>query len=164
MQIQVREFADSDTKRVKELIGIYNTFFEDIDPWKAIHYGKNAVEFYLQQMIQQTHINGKFLIVVVDGVIVGFVQGHVHKPSKSEIMERGNFLSGDVDNLFLLEEFRSYGIGTMLMQEMESFFLTQGCTSIALNVFAPNIKAQEFYRKLGFSPRATVMVKRLTTK
>lgn len=163
MEVKIRDFAESDSARIKELIAIYNRFFEDIDPWKAIRYGENAVEFYFKQMIDQTNAGGKFLIAEVSETVVGFIQGHVHMPSETERMERGNFLSGDVENLFLLEPFRSAGIGRMLMQRMEEFFLSQGCTSIALNVFEPNVNAQEFYKKLGFSTRAMIMVKRLST-
>lgn len=164
MNIQIREFITQDTVRIKELIATYNQFFEDIDPWKAIAYGDNAVEFYFKQMVDQTNIGGKFFVVIVHETIVGFIQGHVHLPSTTEIMERGNFKSGDIENVFILEPYRSLGIGKLLMQEMENFFVSQGCSSIALNVFAPNVNAQEFYKKLGFTTRAMIMVKRLPTQ
>lgn len=160
MDILIRDYQPEDELRLLELIEVFDQYFIDIDPWKAIKYSEKAAAYYLHQMITYPQ-NGKFLVAEIDNKIVGFIAGHIHKQTEKEIMERGQSISGDIEDFFVLESFRFRGVGTALIEKMEQFFKDAGCSHITLDVFAPNTLAREFYDKNGFTERALILVKRL---
>lgn len=53
------------------------------------------------------------------------------------------------------------GAGAALMEAAEGFARRHGCDSIVLNVLEGNARARRFYRKHGFEPEYTQMVKPL---
>jgi len=55
-----------------------------------------------------------------------------------------------VTELFVQEEYRSRGIGTLLMNFAEHELLKKGIKKIFLLVGRPNIRAQKLYQSLGF--------------
>ena len=61
--------------------------------------------------------------------------------------------------LYLEEGSRGKGIGTRLMKMMEEYFRQNNCDVSKVEVFAPNIKAHNFYRELGYQDRAIDMTK-----
>lgn len=83
----------------------------------------------------------KYWVAEIDGKVVGFI--------KSEILDtRPGMLY--IDNLFVHPEFRSRGIGTTLIQSVESLFKKKGANKMRLYVAEQNINAEKLYKKLGF--------------
>jgi len=164
MEISIREYQDTDRPVVELLMKAFNDYFERIDPWQVLKYKATSAMFYTDRMIADSKAHdGVIFVAEVDGHVVGFIQGSMHEQTEIEIQERGHVVSGDIKELFVDEKYQRQSIGELLMDKMEQYFLDKGCLQIALDVFAPNEKARKFYKKMGFTERALILVKRLPT-
>lgn len=63
-------------------------------------------------------------------------------------------LTAEVDELFVLPDHRSSGVGSQLLREAEAEAVQHGCTNIALQIGTSNLRAKEFYFGHGYSERA----------
>lgn len=63
-------------------------------------------------------------------------------------------LTAEIDEFFVLPEFRGRGIGTRLLHAAEAEFAARGCTNVSLQLGRRNGSAREFYRAHGFAERA----------
>ncbi|WP_281738551.1 ribosomal protein S18-alanine N-acetyltransferase [Enterococcus dispar] len=59
-----------------------------------------------------------------------------------------------ITNIAVDPDFQGVGIGTFLLQELESFAHKHGCVTMSLEVRLSNRDAQRLYRKLGYVSRA----------
>ncbi len=63
-------------------------------------------------------------------------------------------LTAAIDELYVISEMRSKGIGRLLVQTAETEMRERGCVHIEMEVAARNVRAQRFYSLMGFSTRA----------
>jgi GNAT superfamily N-acetyltransferase len=63
-------------------------------------------------------------------------------------------LTAEIDEFFVLPEFRSQGAGGRLLRAAETTFIAAGCTSVALQLARNNEPGRAFYRRHGYSARA----------
>lgn len=61
---------------------------------------------------------------------------------------------GHITNVAVLPEFQGAGVGSYLLNELESFSVANNCETMSLEVRLSNRDAQRLYRKLGFVSRA----------
>jgi ribosomal protein S18 acetylase RimI-like enzyme len=64
---------------------------------------------------------------------------------------------GEVDSIYVREEYRSLGIGDQLMKRSLEWMDKKGVTSKKILVTAGNQDALSFYRRYGFRPRRMVL-------
>lgn len=57
----------------------------------------------------------------------------------------------ELKRIYLLSKFQGQGIGAALMQEAAASARHKGARRLLLGVYANNTRAQQFYRKVGFS-------------
>jgi len=62
-----------------------------------------------------------------------------------------------MESLFVREDFRKMGIGTMLYTHAADKAKELGIVRIELSVWAFNKSANSFYEKIGFQPQRTTM-------
>lgn len=63
-------------------------------------------------------------------------------------------LCAAIDELYVVRESRSQGVGQLLVQTAETTMRELGCMYIEMEVAAHNVRAQHFYSLLGFATRA----------
>ena len=69
---------------------------------------------------------------------------------------------GWVNYLAIEPDFQRHGLRRQMMQAIEEKLLTLGCPKVNLQVRTGNVKAIEFYKRIGYSPdEAVSMGKRL---
>ena len=66
-----------------------------------------------------------------------------------------------VENVIVLPEWRTHGLGQALMQWIEAHAREAGCSKITLDAYAVNLSAQAFYKRLGYDPSGVHFVKDL---
>jgi len=71
------------------------------------------------------------------------------------IISLGPDLIGEIDSLFVAEEFRNKKIGDSLMRAALDWFDKNGATSKSIVVIHGNESAHSFYARYGFLPRST---------
>ena len=66
-----------------------------------------------------------------------------------------------VENVVFHPEFRGAGYGEALMQEFECIARAADCSMLTLDAYARNVRARNFYQRLGYDPRGVHFVKEL---
>ncbi len=89
-----------------------------------------------------------------------------HVLGMAALTMRKELLSGDpsahVEILSLSTDAEGQGIGTALMQAMDSIALKRGANSMSLHVFANNTRARALYEKQGYDGELMRYFKRLS--
>jgi len=67
-------------------------------------------------------------------------------------LEHGG-LTAEIDELFLLPDYRSAGLGRRLLETAEAGFRRAGCTNVALQLGRENADGRRFYARCGYSAR-----------
>ena len=62
---------------------------------------------------------------------------------------------GEIESIFIAEEFRGQNVGEALMQHALHWLNDQGVTSKVIDVAVGNERAFKFYARFGFFPRVT---------
>ena len=160
MNVKFRDYKDSDFNIIKQGIEGLMDHIVKMDPLKRqrrMHaYSKN----YTKNLVSKVKKNkGLILIAYEHENIVGFIAGFIEKQSKENLLECVPTKAGRIDDLFVYPEYRSKNIGRLLMKKIENYFKKNGCDVIKLNVFTPNIRAHEFYKKLNYQDRLVGMIK-----
>jgi len=101
------------------------------------HYGEKIKE-----------ISGVCFVAEMNGEIVGYLTA-----AKKEVPSYRNVTVADLENIFVKKEFRSHGVGKMLMNKFKEWAKEIKMDKVAVNVFALNDRAIEFYKREGFTPQ-----------
>ncbi len=100
-------------------------------------------------------INGGCLLVArVDNKIVGYLNGGIHNKKTSH---RTIPVFAELENMFVLDEYRNKGIGTKLYLAFENWCKSKGAQRIQLFAFSRNIAGINFYRKNGLDEYGVVL-------
>jgi ribosomal protein S18 acetylase RimI-like enzyme len=62
---------------------------------------------------------------------------------------------GEIESIYILEEFRGQNVGEVLIQHALDWLDEQGVTSKMIDVAVGNERAFKFYARFGFFPRVT---------
>lgn len=65
--------------------------------------------------------------------------------------------SGEIESIFVSEEYRSHGIGSALVTRALAWFNENGSIRNRVSVSVGNERAWNFYKKFGFCPRMMVL-------
>lgn len=68
-------------------------------------------------------------------------------------LEHGGLMA-EIDELFVLPEARSQGVGTRLLAAAEAALAARGCVRVQLQLGVTNSAARSFYERRGYAPRA----------
>jgi len=160
MRTSIREYQPSDKPSIVECMDRFGDYLVTVDPMKRQRRMPGFGEWFTRKMLDEVgKNNGVIYVAESNGQIVGFIGGVILRQTEEELLECVPTKAGRVIELFVDEEFRGKNIGTRLMDEMEEHFRQNGCDLSRVEVFEPNIRAHDFYRKLGYRDRSIDMVK-----
>jgi ribosomal protein S18 acetylase RimI-like enzyme len=95
-----------------------------------------------------TDENVGLFLAEVDEKVVGFVHGVMRDTAAIPVLVPRRYAT--VDCIGVRSDYRSGGIGRMLMHRIQEWALVKGAVAIELNVHEFNGGAIRFYRKLGY--------------
>jgi ribosomal protein S18 acetylase RimI-like enzyme len=81
-----------------------------------------------------------------EGEIVGFLSGELREGSPAFSPKTW----AAVEDVYVIPELRSVGIGRDLFKAFQGWAHQKGATGVSLQVAAGNLRAREFYERLGF--------------
>lgn len=93
-----------------------------------------------------------------EGKVIGFVAGeltHLTSPLKPSSS------LGSIDHWFVSEDYRSSGVGKVLLEKIENAFAGLGASSLQVEVWSFNKNALNYYQKLGYRAHIQVLEKKL---
>jgi len=125
----------------------------DIDQWD---------DTYPNTEIISEDLNvGTYYVAEIDGTIIGGVNIDQNQDNTYLTLDwedkSDSFLV--VHRLGVKEEFWNKKIGKYLMLFTENLVIEKGLKSIRLDTYSGNLKAMEFYRRIGYSELGTIDLK-----
>lgn len=91
-------------------------------------------------------INNHFVMVaLLDDEIVGYLAGTINEKGSYE-----NIQYGEINNMFIKDSCRGYGVGKALVNEFKMYCKSKGINDLIVTASAKNKNAINFYKKNGF--------------
>ncbi len=143
MEINIRRANINDLSYIQELNNSlfeleYNNFDDTLKVgWPFENEGKKYFEYMIKNEI--------VFFAEVKEKIVGYLAGTICK-EVSYITES----FAELDNMYINEEYRRFGIGTLLINEFKKYCKGKNIQNIKVTASAKNNKAINFYMKNGF--------------
>jgi ribosomal protein S18 acetylase RimI-like enzyme len=123
-----------------ETYGWYNT-----EENLALYFSNDLSEETFEGQIDS--IETDYFFVLKDDVPIGFIKiGLKNNPA-----QKSNDRELEIERIYILNEFQGFGAGKFLLEYSESIAKRKGITQIWLGVWEKNLKAQEFYFRMGFT-------------
>lgn len=149
MSWRVREAASEDARRLAQVgsATFLETFAGILDGGAIVHHCEHA---HSAGAYGEALRNGGLAWLAEidpDGAPIGFAL--VTRPDLPGASCDGSDL--ELKRIYLLSKFQGQGIGAALMQEAVSAARALGARRLLLGVYAQNVRAQAFYRNIGFS-------------
>lgn len=150
MEVEIRDARASDRESIRRVARetwreTYDeldadTIEETVDEWYGDETLEIAVEGWYdeEQVVDIETVETPFLVAVVEGTVVGFVQG---------IVQGGD---GDVLRLYVHPEFQKKGIGTRLFEGLVERFDEAEVSRLRALDLASNDASRSFFTGLGF--------------
>ncbi len=91
-------------------------------------------------------INNHFVMVaLLDDEIVGYLAGTINEKGSYE-----NIQYGEINNMFIKDSYRGYGVGKALVNEFKMYCKSKGINDLIVTASSKNKNAINFYKKNGF--------------
>lgn len=121
---------------------LFELEYENFDPSLKVGwpFEKEGTEYFSDMLNNEV-----VFIAIVDDMMVGYLAGSINVESSYVTKSLA-----ELDNMFILEEYRKYGIGTKLINEFKSHCTKIGIQEMKVTASAKNSNAISFYRKNGF--------------
>lgn len=144
MEIEIKK---ADITYLKDIQDLNNQLFEleynKFDPALKVGWTfEEDGEKYFNNMF-----NNEIVYIALDrDKVVGYLAGSINI--------QGSYVTktlAEVDNMFVLEQYRKYGIGTKLISEFKEYCSKNKIEELKVTASAKNKNAIEFYTKNGFN-------------
>lgn len=96
-----------------------------------------------------------YLVACDDEKVIGFLSIHVQR-----ILHHEN-LTCELQELYILPDYRSRGVGRLMMEYAKKLAVNLGLEEIELTTRVSRTRAQEFYKRLGYANTHLKFVKKL---
>ena len=88
-----------------------------------------------------------FILFAKDNsILIGYVSGSIYNSDSY----RKTMKIAELENLMVLPEYQSKGIGLKLSKKFEAWAKNKGAERFRVNVYAKNHDAHSFYKRLGY--------------
>ena len=106
---------------------------------------------HLERFLRQQKGEVVYLIAMRQGMPAGHALLKWRGPEDKHVAHKLRFACPDIEDLFVLEELRSQGIGTQILHFIERLVAEHGYAHIGLSVgVATNERARLLYERLGY--------------
>jgi ribosomal protein S18 acetylase RimI-like enzyme len=138
----------ADRNDVEEIIKLNQELFNyefnsGFDNSLDLNWTKNNKKYFEKSI---TDKNSLVLVCIYNEEVVGYLIGRIENPEDYRKIKS----IAEVDNMFILEEFRKKGVGKKLVEGFVKWAKKKDVEKIRVVASSKNKKAIEFYKKFGF--------------
>jgi GNAT superfamily N-acetyltransferase len=161
MEITIRPYEERDWASLVEFGNAVQSLLASLDPLQQRRYYQNGDESYTKWLMEEFKRDNGVVYMAFDG---GKAVGHVAARMDPQTTEDLVFLvpskQAFIDDLYVIEEYRSKGVGAKLLKRAEEHYKALGCNLMWLNAYSHNPRSLDFYDREGYS-RQFVQYKKL---
>ena len=150
MEFTIKKATIDDLNTIQELNNkLFELEYNNFDPSLKIGWPYEiAGEEYFKDLIE----NQIIYLAIMNKEIVGYLAGSIHVENSYNTTS-----IAELDNMFILEEYRKYGIGTKLFNEFKDYCKKNKIEELNVTASSKNINAIKFYEKNGFENFETTL-------
>ena len=141
--------AKADIASIKPLWESLNRMHEERSANFKEHFAANAFERRIE----------KFLRLADDRLYIGAAKDSTAVVGYVVATASGDG-TGEIDSIFVGENHRAGGVGRALMEGALTWLSENGCPTVTVGVADGNEETIGFYRRFGFYPRMTILMRR----
>lgn len=149
-------------EQIKDLLVELQNYLIDIDDWHTQvmlpEYRENSFKMDMKKIEKQ---NGKIYLAIENDIVIGLIMGVVEVKDEIDKLTNDCAKTGSVIELIVKNNIRGNGIGKSLLEKIEEYFKSINCKRINIEVFAPNKKGLNFYKKNDYITRDIIVSKRI---
>lgn len=144
MNIEIKRANRSNFKEIQLLNHkLFELEFDNFNPALKVGwtYEEEGIKYFSHMLDNEV-----VYIAIENDIIVGYLAGSINI--------HGSYVTktlAEVDNMFVLEEYRKYGIGSKLMNEFKNYCIQNNIEELKVTASAKNKNAINFYKKNGFN-------------
>lgn len=156
----IREYKSEDRQQIEMCIAKLQDF--EAQFVEGLLPGKEMASRYLEEAILKDcrEKDGKIFVTETNNKIIGFAWCCVEEEPTDLMYYEPLRKVVYVGDLFVLEEYRSQGVGRGLVNKIEDYAKEKGLYFIKLQTNAKNNLARDIYKNLGFEEEEVVLIKR----
>ena len=144
MNIEIKRADISNIKDIQDLNHqLFELEFNNFDSSLKVGwtYEKEGTDYFTEMLNNEV-----VYIALIENKIVGYLAGSVNIQNSYVTKSLA-----EVDNMFILEDYRKYGIGSKLMNEFKKYCIQNNIEELKVTASAKNSNAINFYKKNGFN-------------
>lgn len=149
-------------EQIKDLLVELQNYLIDIDDWHTQvmlpEYRENSFKMDMKKIEKQ---NGKIYLAIENDIVIGLIMGVVEVKDEIDKLINDCAKTGSVIELIVKNNIRGNGIGKSLLEKIEEYFKSINCKRINIEVFGPNKKGLNFYKKNDYITRDIIVSKRI---
>ncbi len=160
MVITIREYEEKDKEKLVSFMDELQDHLIIIDPLRRLRrLPKYGLKYTLKLLHKIGSEQGIIFFAEENKLPIGVIVGLIERQKKEDLLGCIPTKMGRIQELFVGQQYRSKGVGKLLMETLEDYFKKKKCTIIKVEIFAPNNKAHQFYGHYGFENRIVDMIK-----
>lgn len=149
-------------EQIKDLLVELQNYLIDIDDWHTQvmlpEYRENSFKMDMKKIEKQ---NGKIYLAIENDIVIGLIMGVIEVKDEIDKLTNDCAKTGSVIELIVKNNIRGNGIGKSLLEKIEEYFKSINCKRINIEVFGPNKKGLNFYKKNDYITRDIIVSKRI---
>lgn len=153
MEITIKKATIDDLKEIQELsLKLFEKEYKEYDSSLDLDWtlGKTGTKFFKNRITKE---DGCVLIAIVENKVVGYLCGWLKKAESYRKLPT----IAELENTFVLVDFRSKGAGGKLYREFVKWFKSKGVGKIKVEASAQNELGIKFYRKNNFKDYSLIL-------
>ena len=151
--MEVRKAVVGDLGRIQELnLMLFEKEYEEYDKFLDLDwsFGEAGTRSFKKHLTEDSSCA---FVLEDGGKIIGYLVGKEGKAENYRITPK----MAELDNMFVLEEYRGKGVGKRLYEAFIGWCKERGAKMIRVEVSAGNKEGAEFYRKMGLGDYELVL-------
>ena len=134
-------------KNLEDIVNLNNELFK----LEKDNYDETLVENWPltkegNEYFKDLILNNFVIVANMNEKIIGYLAGSINEKGSYEEIQYG-----EINNMFIEEKYRKYGIGKKLINEFKNYCKENNIYNIKVEASYKNKSAIEFYHKNGFS-------------
>ena len=160
--MQIIEYEDKYLEDVRDLLNELEEYIVSIDKDELdqVHpeYHEKMALIDLEEVKNN---NGMCYLAIEEDKAIGLIMGTIPPYDKYDYLDYKCPKRGIITELIVTSKIRSKGVGQALMDKIETYFKSNECEYVLVDVFAYNENAIRFYDKKGYHPRMYTDIKKI---